>query len=43
LAKAVSIIPKSIKIWVAACEQEKDKETRKRILKRALEHIPNSL
>lgn len=42
LAKAVGALPKSVKIWLAASKREQQKEVQARILRRALETIPNS-
>lgn len=43
LAKAVSELPKSVKLWAAAANKETDKAIKIKILKRALEHIPNNV
>lgn len=42
LAHAISLLPKSFKIWQTAVYNEKDPEVKKKILKRSLEHIPNN-
>jgi pre-mRNA-processing factor 6 len=45
LANAVRHLPDSVKIWLraASLEPESDVKARKRILRRALEFIPNSV
>ena len=42
-ANAVRHIPKSVKMWIAACELEKDVIKKKSVLRRALEFVPNSV
>lgn len=42
LAKAVSKLPKSVKIWMHAVDLEKENSAKKAILRRALMLIPNS-
>ncbi|EAR98979.1 Pre-mRNA splicing factor, putative (macronuclear) [Tetrahymena thermophila SB210] len=41
LAKAATILPKSLKIWLAAADLESNREMKVKILKKALEHIPD--
>ena len=42
-ANAVRHIPRSVKIWIAACELESDPIKKKSVLRRALEFVPNSV
>ena len=42
LAKAVKTLPKSVKIWLTAAKKETDKQLKSKVLRRALENIPNS-
>jgi hypothetical protein len=37
LIKAIKTLPKSIKIWTYAINREKNKDTKKKIIKKALE------
>ncbi|EPT29991.1 putative U5 snRNP-associated subunit [Toxoplasma gondii TgCatPRC2] len=43
LAKAVSVLPHSVRLWFDAYAREKDLDQRKRVLRKALEFIPNSV
>ena len=43
LAKAISTLPKSVKIWIAAANKENDKAMKSKVLRRALENVPNSV
>lgn len=42
LAKAVTLHPNSVKIWLAAAARETERVMRCKVLKRGLEFIPNS-
>ncbi len=41
MAKGIQVIPKSVKLWMTAVQKEEDKVSKKKILKKALEHLPN--
>ncbi|EGR31141.1 pre-mRNA splicing factor, putative [Ichthyophthirius multifiliis] len=41
LAQAAQILPKSLKIWLAAADREVLKENKIKVLRKALEHIPD--
>ncbi|EDO07326.1 PRP1 splicing factor N-terminal family protein [Babesia bovis T2Bo] len=43
LAKAVRMVPQSVKIWVEAARRESNVNDKRRILRKALEFIPNSV
>lgn len=43
LAKAVSNLPKSVKLWIAAADLEVDKSIKSKVLRMALENLPNVL
>ncbi len=43
LAKAVSSLPKSVKLWIAASDLENDKQVKSKVLRMALENLPNVL
>jgi pre-mRNA-processing factor 6 len=43
LANAVHHVPNSVKIWLAAADLESNDESKKIVLRRALEFIPNSV
>jgi pre-mRNA-processing factor 6 len=43
MARAISSLPNSVKLWQAACSQEKDKDQKSKVLKRALEMLPGSV
>ncbi|GFE54146.1 U5 snRNP-associated protein subunit [Babesia ovis] len=43
LAKAVRMVPQSVKIWVEAARREQNVNDKRRILRKALEFVPNSV
>ncbi|UKJ88197.2 pre-mRNA splicing factor [Theileria orientalis] len=43
LAKAIKVIPTSVKLWMEAANRETSNDDRKRVLRKALEFIPNSI
>ncbi|KAF6754951.1 hypothetical protein DFP72DRAFT_1009164 [Ephemerocybe angulata] len=43
LANAVQHMGQSVKIWLAAADLEHDVKAKKRVLRKALEHIPTSV
>ncbi|ORM39405.1 Protein STABILIZED1 [Babesia sp. Xinjiang] len=43
LAKAVRMVPQSVKIWVEAAKRETNVNDKRRILRKALEFVPNSV
>ena len=43
LAKAVSNMPQSKKLWLMGAQSEKDVQLRSKVLRRALEHIPTEV
>ncbi|GBE60413.1 U5 snRNP-associated protein 102 kDa [Babesia ovata] len=43
LAKAVRMVPKSVKVWVEAANRETNTNDKRRILRKALEFVPNSV
>ncbi|KAL8271947.1 hypothetical protein Esti_004071 [Eimeria stiedai] len=43
LAKAVSVLPHSVRLWLDAYNREKDINDRRLVLRKALEFIPNSV
>ncbi|XP_065898185.1 pre-mRNA-processing factor 6-like [Dysidea avara] len=43
IARAVSSIPQSVKIWIKATELETEIAAKKKVLRKALENIPNSV
>jgi pre-mRNA-processing factor 6 len=43
LARGVSNIPTSYKLWIAAARLEADDAAKSRVLRRALERIPGSV
>ncbi|KAL8449817.1 hypothetical protein Emed_002780 [Eimeria media] len=43
LAKAVSVLPHSVRLWLDAYSREKDINDRRLVLRKALEFIPNSV
>ncbi|EKX73881.1 conserved hypothetical protein [Theileria equi strain WA] len=43
LAKAIKVLPSSVKLWLEAANRETLDDNRKRVLRKALEFIPNSV
>ena len=43
LAQAVQNMPRSKKLWMLAARKEQDPKLKSKILKRALEHLPNEV
>ena len=43
LSKAVSLMPKSKKLWLQASRKEQDNDIKKQVLLKALEQIPSDI
>ncbi|KAJ2003352.1 U4/U6 x U5 tri-snRNP complex subunit Prp1 [Coemansia thaxteri] len=43
LARAVRVLPQSVRLWQAAAAEEEEGDARRRVLRRALEHVPGSV
>lgn len=43
LAQAVAEIPHAVRLWIKAADLEKEKKTQRRVYRKALEMIPNSV
>ena len=43
VAQAVAEIPHAVKIWIKAAELETETKAKKRVFRKALERIPNSV
>jgi pre-mRNA-processing factor 6 len=41
LAQAATILPKSLKIWLTAADMESSRDFKVKILRKALDHIPD--